>query len=139
LCKIFFTFMLLHSVRKLLTRVGRVAMLGLLSHYTRYKMNTLDILKAGRNKIADEKNWCQGEFAKDIKGYCTYVLNVNACSWCSVGVLRSIPDVDSIADAVSYLSKAMGGTVPDYNDYHSHAEVLSKWDEAIAAAEKETK
>jgi hypothetical protein len=132
--------MLLRSVRKLLTRVGRVAMLGLLSHYTENKMNTLDILKAGRNKIADKKNWCQGYYAKDITGHSAPVLDVNACSWCSYGALRSILDVDSINDAVDHLSKYMEGDILDYNDYHPHAEVLSKWDDAIAeCAEKKTK
>jgi hypothetical protein len=53
LCKIFFTFMLLRRVKKLLTRVGRVAMLGILSHYTENKMITKEQATEALDNLED--------------------------------------------------------------------------------------
>lgn len=102
-------------------------------------MNTLEILTAARVKIADEKNWCQGEYARDVGGNRVYVYGSLVCSWCSVGSLRSTSG-DSTASynsAMDYLAEAMEAPIPDFNDSHTHSEVLAAWDKAIAECAQE--
>jgi hypothetical protein len=102
-------------------------------------MNTLEILTAARAKIADEKNWCQGGYAKDEGGNSTSSYSTSACKWCSIGALKSVSG-ESYAgynNALDCLVGIIQSPIPNYNDTHTHAEVLAAWDKAIAECAKE--
>lgn len=102
-------------------------------------MNTLEILTAARAKIADEKNWCQGEYARDVDGVSTGANNSEACSWCSFGSIASIVGgFKGVYTSSEFLEKFMGDDIAKYNDSHTHSEVLAAWDWAIAECAKET-
>lgn len=99
-------------------------------------MNTLEILKVGRAKIADINCFTKGASARNSKGKAVHGESPEACQWCSIGAVYSvIPSTKQyMADgACDILRPFMGGCIINYNDSHTHAEVLSKWDEAIAS------
>jgi hypothetical protein len=102
-------------------------------------MNTLEILTLARAKIADEENWCQGSFAENEYSVSVSAISDVACSWCSIGALRSIAGNDFIAynSAMDYLSESMNYPIADYNDSRTHSEVMAAWDKAIAECSKE--
>ena len=107
-------------------------------------MTTKEILIAARAKIADEKNWTQGELARDAKGDPCKPLSPEAVCWCTDGALRfaqgednlyarSYGPIGALMEALS-LEKDPSTTIPwRYNDSHTHAEVLAIFDRAIAA------
>lgn len=105
-------------------------------------MTTVEILKAAKELISDPKRWTQGLFARNIEGLVSPVTSKDAVCWCAAGSLWRVdgpsPTIQSQREAAyELLSNAMGGSVPDYNDTHTHIEVLAKFDEAIALAEEE--
>lgn len=100
-------------------------------------MNTLEILTLARAKIADEKNWCQENFAKDIFNNGTPATSVTACAWCSLGALKRVAKYTNYSHAEILLSHYMDNCVAHFNDSHTHAEVLAAWDKAIALCSKE--
>lgn len=108
----------------------------------------VEILKAARASITDPANWTQGEYAKNADGDSLdereWEAQAPAC-FCSVGAVAkagamSVCDAENSA-AVVYLGKAIGSKLPcaivEYNDEHTHEEVLAAFDKAIALAEKE--
>jgi hypothetical protein len=84
--------MLLRRVRKLLTRVGRVAMLGLLSHYTRYKMITKE---QAMNSIENLNNssLMESQWNRSLATECLskYILQMDAIA-ARYNYLRNAPD-----------------------------------------------
>lgn len=103
-------------------------------------MTTLEILKAAREKIADEKNWMQREFAQDGNARGIEPTSPEACKWCALGAIRAICETQSIWDAMDALRKGFPGGYRDYsiamfNDSHTHPEVLAVFDRAIAKLE----
>lgn len=111
---------------------------------------TLDILKAARSIISDEKNWTQGTFAKDVDGMMVSAASPDATCFCSLGAILKVMDSNLFifkTDAVKYLNKAvyiLGETdTPDeedsyiYNDTHEHSQVMLMWDKAIELAKLE--
>lgn len=99
-------------------------------------------LRGARTLIATEKTWTRHAMARD--GFLLVVdsLSPRARCFCSIGALNrhqldsGRPSDVEIA-AFKALSEVMPGGVVRFNDKHSHAEVLAKWDEAIALAAKD--
>ncbi len=82
----------------------------------------LDHLVRGRAAISNPARWCQGE-TRNADG--------QRCSW---GALRLVNGDMFECEAEKYLAAAIdGGSFLEFNDNHSHAEVLAMWDRAIAS------
>lgn len=95
-----------------------------------------DVLIAARAKISDPARWTRGSSAKTKHGSLTYSKDSAAVCWCAAGaVVSAVEDSNSPeADAaLRSLRISMNGPIPLFNDTHTHAEVLAKFDEAIAA------
>jgi len=104
-----------------------------------------DALKAGKALIADEANWTQGACARQTKkGDAVAFDDLNATCFCSYGAIMRVygkPD-DAMKAVVAkvfnehFENYPMTGLVA-FNDTRSHAQIMAKWDEMIAIAEKE--
>ena len=106
-------------------------------------MTTVEILKAARAKIADEKHWTKGAEARDVAGKSVSPQSRKAVCWCSLGALSASAMPYSFAAysfaALGFVQAIMNSQskgVSRFNDSHTHAEVLAAWDAAIADAEK---
>lgn len=106
------------------------------------EMTVKEVLIAARAKIADPANWTQGSFAKDIDGCQVWPWDEDATCLCAMGAIAvsvggyDQHSIDSVFATPYFdaLSEVMGaGDVVQFNDTHTHAEVLAKFDEAIAA------
>jgi hypothetical protein len=100
-------------------------------------MNALEILKAARAIIANEKNFTQGEFARDSLDNKVLVTDTRACKFCSIGAIRKVPGTtaDEQQAALRHLENTVKGCIDDFNDSHGHSVVLSVWDKLIAKLE----
>jgi len=90
-------------------------------------MSTRDILIEARRLIEPKEHWGQGRFRWP-----------RICAADAIAV--AAPDVAGKRDAMDALSQALpvpGSGIGEYNDTHSHAEVLALFDRAIAAFEEE--
>lgn len=104
-------------------------------------MSTLEILKAAKEKIVDEKSWTQEWFAKYWDDERRVWREADATSpwatcWCSSGAIRAVlnaSNFDSISDdlAIPFGFDSLGN-LEEFNDSHTHAEVITLWDKAIA-------
>lgn len=96
------------------------------------EMTVKEVLIAARAKIADPVNWTQGEYARNADG--ADCEGDDAVCWCAIGAIQeSCDDYDTARDALEYLHAVMGTYPYHFNDTHTHAEVIAKFDEAIAA------
>lgn len=105
-----------------------------------------EILKAARELISDPAHWLQNDFAADAAGIETESGMPDAVCFCAYGALNRVthtPDGMSIHldgklprdVAIRTLIDVIGGREPhalaEFNDEHSHAEILSVFDKAI--------
>lgn len=99
-------------------------------------MKTLTLLKKARKLISKEENWTYGSLARSIDGGSAIPNSTDAVCWCSVGALRKFVELDFIHDAVDELILAMPESdrqsATNFNDSHTHVEVLALFDKAIA-------
>lgn len=107
-------------------------------------MNTLQILKDARALIADEKNWTKDAFARNSSGEKVDPTNEGAVCFCAIGALAKAAGVNPEGElpAENLLVSEMlewdaRDSIPDFNDSHPHADVLTLFDRAIARAESE--
>jgi len=106
-------------------------------------MTPLDVLKAARKRIEKPENWLQGEFAKKAGGYVCNSGDPDAVCWCLSGAINAADTALGGLDDVDWLYmqgvvyRACACSIVDYNDTHTHPEVLEVMDKAIALAEKE--
>lgn len=93
-------------------------------------------LIAAKALIDTPEKWIQGNAAEDAKGNQISPHDVAAVRFCSVGALGHVFSDDEYGDAVDYLKSHLGGYgfVAEFNDTHTHAEVMAAWDRAIEAA-----
>ena len=102
-------------------------------------MNAHDILKAARAKIERPECWTQDVFARDTKGDRVHALSPNAVCWCSIGACVAVASANPPNDlsyriALDALAGVTGvAEISDFNDTHTHAEVLAAFDKAIEA------
>jgi len=93
------------------------------------------VLSAAKYKIADEKNWTRGTYARDALGQPISPACSTAVCFCSVGAISSVADRhDVFNEALKALHAAMGRDAFAYNDTHTHEEVLAAFDRAIKAS-----
>lgn len=104
-------------------------------------MNTLDVLKAARQKIM--AGWCQGDFARDVHGNTVPSTSPRACCWCAEGALYVVASYPGACDARitarKLLEKLTGaGMLNMWNDspLRTREEVINLFDRAIANEEK---
>lgn len=97
-------------------------------------MKPSEILTAARAIIEKPENWTQGYFARNKSYSPVHTDSAHACKFCAVGALHCI-ECDNWRDAFDYASR-INPNIPlaDFNDTHTHAEVLAMFDEAIATA-----
>lgn len=99
--------------------------------------DALELLRSGRQFLADEKNWCQ-RHAVHPEGQGKSILG-------AVGNRFYMAEHPATREATQLLARAMGrGDSPydsvfvqGFNDSHTHAEVLELMDKAIALGEAE--
>lgn len=104
-----------------------------------------EILTAAKAVIQDPVNWIRNDFAWDMHGNSLDDGTAHdAVCFCSLGALQKITQHQSgdstdvpYYQAVDYLYQAVGGNVVEFNDIHTHEEVMNAWDKAIALAEED--
>lgn len=91
-------------------------------------MTVISDLRAARALIEDRANWAQG----DNTGDPGYLITRAVAPWCAGTALHGVGADHSAYQA---LREAIGNnSIADWNDSHTHAEVLAGFDRAIAAA-----
>lgn len=104
---------------------------------------TIDILRDAKT-LLETKGWTQHHYARNAEG-AGASLAADAVCFCALGAISVAsggnPDDDYGSAAAYALARTCGGgstwTVPEFNDAEGRtvAEVLAKFDEAIAAEE----
>lgn len=103
----------------------------------------LETLKAAREKISDPSRWTQEWFAKrkDEDGTFkdTDATSRAAVCWCSSGAIRAVLNVDDFGFISEDFAIPFGFSslrdLENFNDTHTHVEVLAAFDAAIKNAE----
>lgn len=106
-------------------------------------MSVAQMLKDAKALIADPAHWTQGTPARDASGKpLSNEESPAAVCWCSIGALARVANADPAPlyhlypVARHYLYKATAGaSIINFNDTHTHAEVMELWDKAIQLAE----
>jgi head-tail adaptor len=101
-------------------------------------MASADILRVARARIADPKNWTTGTYARDAAGKPVKAWDREATCWCAIGAVHSISS--SIGAEILLIRAAHDVArkrIVEVNDAGIHADVLTVFDAAIAAAERE--
>ena len=100
----------------------------------------LDILIAGRELISDPSRWTQGASARDDRDNRVGATAGVAVCWCSMGALHKTATAEgsTYEDAYGAMMASLSLIAPDdglanFNDTHTHSEVLALWDRAIEA------
>lgn len=93
-----------------------------------------EILVDARKAIEDPEHWTQGACARDAQGNEVDETSRFAASWCAVGAtykaLRAARQ-DMATQLIDALSRACNASISEYNDTHTHEEVLAMFDKAI--------
>lgn len=99
-------------------------------------MNTLDVLKAARAKLA--QGWTQEMLARDWQGAEVPSHSDEALCWCAVGAVYAVTQSEEERDAaLNQLALSLGhGDIENFNDRDdtTQADVLALYDRAIAEA-----
>lgn len=93
-------------------------------------MTTADVLRAARALIFSPKDWCQENFHSTTGAHCA----IGAILEATGGWNETVTNADAM------LCEAVGmnhdlWSFAKYNDEHSHADVMTAFDRAIALAE----
>ncbi len=113
------------------------------------------ILKNAKELLTPQENFTQGAYAKNEGALPVDFTSRTAVCFCSIGAIGNVLNKAGIScssvkaspvtksTASKYLSIAIGKPsdtpgvdIVDYNDSHSHEEVLAMFDKAISIAEK---
>jgi hypothetical protein len=107
------------------------------------EMNTVEILEKARELIIDESRWTREAYMRSADGERADEdqMDVAVC-FCGVGAIAKAKGQNPMDAAESYeadlLAQAIGGREGidffDFNDTHTHAEVIAAFDLAIASA-----
>ena len=113
-------------------------------------MTPLETLKAARDLISDPARWTKVRLAKDANNKTVNVYDPNAFCFCAMGALLSVSKLEASHWVIAQASDALNSNLPaefiraynheycsftDFNDTHTHAEVLALFDAAIAELE----
>lgn len=115
----------------------------------------IELLKSGRDRIADPKNWTKGYYARDAGGNPIGEDSPEAVCWCAAGALQSCLVIIAAGNirrnynirnhALEFLHLSMPSdfdvnlfSIAGFNDAPetTHADVMAAYDRAIALAEK---
>lgn len=111
-------------------------------------MNLSDFMIGAKALIEDESSWTTRWFARDADGVAVRSMDDKAVCFCSLGAIERfagwelgcdplINGRNLTQDAQELLTTVMGGLlVEEYNDAHTHKEVMAMWDEAIEVAKQ---
>lgn len=93
-------------------------------------MSTLQALRAARARLNSPENWCQGRGTLELKDGGHAFCMIGACSWHTgdtYGAAR-----DALARVLGITpGPGCGAFIGDWNDSHTHEEVLEVFDWAI--------
>jgi hypothetical protein len=113
-------------------------------------MTSLETLKAARQLITDPAKWTKIRLAKNSEGLAVNVHDPSAVCFCSMGALLVVSGMYLSDVVIAKASNALDNNLPkdfvetfnhevcsftDFNDTHTHAEVLALFDAAIAELE----
>ncbi len=102
-------------------------------------MTPLETLKAARQLISDPAKWTQGELARDADGNETNPNYDSATCFCAHGAIQYFTKDETLSEAdrllIAVCSDEHDCYVEEFNDTHTHAEVLALFDAAIAELE----
>lgn len=102
-------------------------------------MTTLQILKEARLLISDPERWTKGTFARNSENDPVLPDDKQAVCWCAVGSVGKVCETDSegFGKVTNELSLIVAPDfIGDFNDTHSHPEVLAMFDKAITKLEE---
>jgi len=101
---------------------------------------TIEILKEARELIAKPNGWTQGTYARNADGLIVYPNSHHAVCFCTWGALIAVDEHQESFQpdgAQPALDDVTNGNFVAFNDApgRTQAEVVAKFDEAIAAEE----
>lgn len=102
-------------------------------------MKVSERLIAAKAIITDPSKWTQGYYARDNKGEIIEADMTEAVCFCSIGALHRVGQFNWHSEdtdpAEVYLNGATDTRwIVEYNDSHTHEEVMQVWDNAIERA-----
>ena len=103
-------------------------------------MDLLAVVKEARGLISEEDHWIQGTLAQSPDGKPVFTFSKNAVCFCAWGaVLRAYSNqtqqpMDTKAEKA--FADLLGRDLTAFNDTTSHAQVLHRFDVAIASLEQ---
>lgn len=101
-------------------------------------MKTSEILRAARALIEDPAHWTKETYARTRTGRECAIDSRSAVAFCAIGSLTRIrTDADAFLGARRGLAVCCGDSIADFNDTHTHTEVIAAFDCAIKKAEQE--
>lgn len=106
-------------------------------------MNLSEFLTGAKELIKDESSWTKDWFARTDSGMAVSSMHEDATCFCSLGAIERFAGCElgsssRTKEAQNLLETVMDGLlVEEYNDTHTHEEVMAKWDEAIKLAKAE--
>lgn len=111
---------------------------------------TSETLRAAKALIDTPEKWTQGAYARDEEGLTVFVGDEAAVCFCSIGALARTERLHNVPDPHELGRRATiralrpshdpilaAGLIADFNDTHSHSEVMAMWDRAIKRAAEE--
>ena len=115
-------------------------------------MNTVDFLKAVREKISRPESWTKHDYAKDVNGEAVSPIAPEAVCWCIRGAIASVEGIDGDegddGDQAFFALGPIGAAVFEktgdrliagFNDTSTHEEVLAVLDRAVEIARENAK
>jgi hypothetical protein len=95
------------------------------------------VLRAARKLIEQPEAWTKEYIAQDAHDNWISPLDKRAVCWCALGALERASHRLGISGdlACGLLGRAIRGSIADYNDTHTHKQVIGRFDRAIALAE----
>lgn len=96
-----------------------------------------ETLQKARDLIADPAHWTQKASARSAEGNSVSVRSPKAESFCTLGAIDRVVGHDSgFYDATHFIYQVIGSadSIAQFNDSHTHAEVLDVLDVAIEKA-----
>lgn len=96
-------------------------------------MTPLELHAKALALIIDPTHWTQGAMARRSDGTTTDINAVDACKFCSMGALvrgwvKLLPHSNAPYFVVHDALKNAVGIMPsEYNDHHTHAQVMAMW------------
>lgn len=113
-------------------------------------MNVLIALEQARELLSDPAKWTQGYLARDKDGDSCPASSIDAVCFCALGAIHKVLGLDAFGNewtavheiansAYMLLAEVVYNVPADYNDTHTHVEVMDMYDQAISVARSRAK